>query len=137
MSNFTRTLDLLNRGMDVGVLRDTVYSDNLANAGVRNWKRSEVNFESQLKKAINSENYKPSFEMARTDPRHVSNWTRLDYHDVQPRRVLDYLSTYNNNGNNVDPEEEFNKILKNQMQYTLYAHAAAFEYGQVSLVLRA
>ncbi|MDR2313925.1 MAG: flagellar basal body rod protein FlgB [Spirochaetaceae bacterium] len=137
MSNFSRTLDLLNRGMDVGVLRHSVYADNLTNAGSPNWKRTEVNFESQLKKAVLSENYKPDFQMARTDSRHVSNWTRLDYQDVQPRRVLDYLSTYNNNGNNVDPEVEFNRILKNQMQYTLYAHAAAFEYGQVSLVLRA
>jgi flagellar basal-body rod protein FlgB len=137
MSNFTKTLDLLNRGMDVGVLRNSVYADNLANSGVPNWKRTEVNFESELKKAVHSENYRPSFQMARTDPRHVSNWVQLDHRNVEPRRVLDYLSSYNNNGNNVDPEKEFNLILKNQMQYTLYAHAAAFEYGQVSLVLRA
>jgi flagellar basal-body rod protein FlgB len=137
MSNFSRTLDLLNKAMDVGVLRDSVYADNLANKDVPNWKRTEVNFESELKKAIQSENYKPRFEMARSDPRHVSNWTRMDYRNVEPRRVLDYLSTYNNDGNNVDPEEEFNKILKNQLQYTIYAHAAAFEYGQVNLVLRA
>ncbi|MDR0599966.1 MAG: flagellar basal body rod protein FlgB [Treponema sp.] len=137
MSNFSRTLDLLNRAMDTGILRDAVYADNLANKDVPNWKRTEVNFESELKKAVLSENYKPSFEMARSDPRHISNWTQLDYRDARPRRVLDYLSSYNNNGNNVDPEEEFNKILKNQLQYTLYAHAAAFEYGQVSLVLRA
>jgi flagellar basal-body rod protein FlgB len=74
--------------------------------------------------------------MARTDPRHVSNWKQLDYRNVQPRRTLDFLTTYNNDGNNVDPEEEFNNLLKNQMRYTLYAHAAAFQYGQVSLVLR-
>jgi flagellar basal-body rod protein FlgB len=75
--------------------------------------------------------------MARAGSRHVSSWTQLDYRNVEPRRVLDYLSTYDNNGNNVDPEKEFNLILKNQLQYTLYAQAAAFEYGQVSLVLRA
>jgi flagellar basal-body rod protein FlgB len=74
--------------------------------------------------------------MARTDSRHVSNWNPADYRKVEPRRVLDYLTTYNNNGNNVDPEEEFNKILKNQLKYTLYAQAAAFEYGQINLVLR-
>ncbi|MDR2552459.1 MAG: flagellar basal body rod protein FlgB [Treponema sp.] len=136
MNNFSRTLDLLNRAMDAGMLRNSVYADNLANKDVPNWKRTEVNFESELKKAVLSENHKPSFEMTRTDPRHVSSWTRLDYRNVQPRRTLDYLSSYNNNGNNVDPEVEFNKILKNQLQYTLYAHAAAFEYGQVSLVLR-
>ena len=136
MSSFSRTVDLLHRAMNVGNLRASVYADNLANKDVPNFKRTEVNFESSLKTAILSERYKPEFIMARSDPRHVSNWTQLDYQNIQPRRVLDYTSTYNNNGNNVDPETEVNNILKNQMRYTLYAHAAAFEYGQVSLVLR-
>ncbi|GHV85698.1 flagellar basal body rod protein FlgB [Spirochaetia bacterium] len=137
MNTFSRTVDMLHRAMNVGNLRQSVYADNLANAGVPNWKRTEVNFEASLKKAILSENYKPAFEMARNNPRHLSNWKPVDYQSVEPRRVLDYDMTYNNNGNNVDPEKEFNNILKNQMRYTLFAHAAAFEFGQVSLVLRA
>jgi flagellar basal-body rod protein FlgB len=123
--------------MDVAMLRDAVYANNLSNADVPGFKRSEVNFEAELAKALNSSDYKPSFAMARNDARHIDSWKALDYREVQPRRVLDYLSTYNNSGSNVDPEVEFNKILKNQLQYTLYAQAAAFEYGQISLVLRA
>jgi len=137
MSSFTRTLDMLHRGMNVGNLRHAVYADNLANKDVPHFKRTEVNFEASLKKAVRSETHKPEFIMARSDSRHISNWNQLDYRDVRPRRVLDFVSTYNNDGNNVDPEVEVNNILKNQMRYTLYAHAAAFEYGQVSLVLRA
>ena len=136
MSNFARTLDLLNRAMDVSMLRDRVYADNLANKDVPGFKRSEVNFEAELEKALNSQNYKPSFEMAQTDSMHISNWNQLDYQKVEPRRVLDYLSSYNNDGNNVDPEHEFNLILKNQLRYTLYAQAMAFEYNQVNMVLR-
>ena len=136
MSNFSRTVDVLHRAMNVGNLRHSVYANNLANKDVPNFKRTEVNFESSLKKAILSESYKPEFIMARSNPRHISNWTPLDYRDVQPRRALDFTSTYDNNGNNVDPEKEVNNILENQMRYTLYAHAAAFEYGQVALVLR-
>ena len=136
MSGFSKTIDLLHRAMNVANLRGSVYADNLANKDVPNFKRTEVNFESTLKQAILSENYKPEFMMATTDPRHVSSWTQMDYQNVQPRRVLDYTSTYDNNGNNVDPEKEINNILKNQMRYTLYAHAASFEFGQVSLVLR-
>ena len=136
MSNFARTLDLLNRAMDVSMLRDRVYADNLANKDVPGFKRSEVNFEAELEKALNSQNYKPSFEMAQTDSMHISNWNQLDYQKVEPRRVLDYLSSYNNDGNNVDPEHEFNLILKNQLRYTLYAQAMAFEYNQVNIVLR-
>jgi flagellar basal-body rod protein FlgB len=137
MNSFSKTLDLLNRGMDTAMLRNSVYANNLANAGVPGFKRTEVNFEAELQKALNSQDYKPTFEMARTDSRHLSGWTVMPYQNVEPRRVLDYLSTYNNDGNNVDPEVEFNKVLTNQLRYTLYAQAAAFEYGQVSLVLRA
>ena len=136
MNSFSRTVDVLHRAMNVGNLRHSVYADNLANKDVPHFKRTEVNFESSLKKAIHSEQYRPEFMMTRNDPRHVSNWIQMDYQDVRPRRVLDFASTYNNNGNNVDPEKEVNNILKNQMRYTLYAHAAAFEYGQISLVLR-
>ena len=137
MNNFTRTVDMLHRAMNVGNLRHSVYADNLANKDVPNFKRTEVNFESSLKRAILSEKYKPEFVMARNDPRHISNWPQVDYQSVRPRRVLDFTSTYINNGNNVDPEQEFNKLLKNQMLYTLFANAATFEFGQVSLVLRA
>jgi flagellar basal-body rod protein FlgB len=136
VSSFARTLDLLNRAMDVGMLRNAVYADNLANQNVPNFKRTEVNFEAELEKALNSQNYKPGFEMTRNGPRHISSWTQIDYRTIEPRRVLDYLSTYNNNGNNVDPEVEANLILKNQLRYTLFAQAAAFEYSQVNMVLR-
>jgi len=137
MNSFARTLDMLHRGMNVGNLRHAVYADNLANKDVPNFKRTEVNFEASLRNAVRSETHKPEFIMARGDSRHVSNWNPMDFRDVRPRRVLDFATTYDNAGNNVDPEVEVNNILKNQMRYTLYAHAAAFEYGQVSLVLRA
>lgn len=136
MNSFTRNLDLLHRAMNVENLRTTVYADNLSNKDVRNFKRTEVNFESSLKKAVLSQTHRPEFIMNRSNLRHISNWTQLDYRDVQPRRVLDFLSTYNNDGNNVDPEKEFNNVLKSQMRYMMYTHSAKFSFDQVSLVLR-
>ena len=137
MNSFSRTIDLVHRGMNVSNLRHSVYANNLSNQGVPNFKRTEVNFEASLKKALLSERYRPEFVMAQSDPRHISNWNPVDYRNVEPRRVLDFTTTYNNNGNNVDPESEMNKLLENQMRYTLYAKAAAFQYSQVALVLRA
>jgi flagellar basal-body rod protein FlgB len=75
-------------------------------------------------------------ELALTDPRHIPGWKPRDYRDVEVRRVLDYTSTYNNNGNNVDPEQELMLALENEMSYTLLSQAAAFEFGQISRVLR-
>ena len=52
MNSFTRSIDLLQREMDVTSLRYQVTANNLANAEVPNFKRSTVNFESELKRAF-------------------------------------------------------------------------------------
>ncbi|WP_461255691.1 flagellar basal body rod protein FlgB [Treponema sp. R80B11-R83G3] len=136
MNTFAKTIDLLHRGMDASVVRRQVIANNLANANVPNFKRTNVNFESELKRALDSERKRPALEMTVTDPRHFPNYKEKDYRDVQIRRVLDYTSTYNNNGNNVDPEREFMLATNNQMTYTLFAQSAAFEFSQINKVLR-
>jgi len=136
MNTFARTIDLLHRAMDTETVRRQVLANNLANADVPNFKRSNVNFESELKRALESEKQRPALELTLTHDKHIPNFKERDYRDVQIRRVLDYVSTYNNNGNNVDPEQEIMLSLQNQMRYTLFAQAAAFEFSQVNQVLR-
>jgi flagellar basal-body rod protein FlgB len=133
---FGKTVDLLQRSMDVALLRRDVIADNMANSEVPNFKRSDVNFEAALKRALDSETVKPVLDLAVTDDRHMPLWRPQDYRSVGPRRVLDYLSTSKNNGNNVDPEQELMASLQNQLMYTLMAQAANFEFQQVNLVLK-
>lgn len=135
-TTFGKTIDILHRAMDVSLLRRDVIADNMANSEVPNFKRSTVNFEASLKKALESENERPALEMSVTDPKHIPSWRPVDYRSVEPRRVLDYLSTAKNNGNNVDPEEELMSSLENQLTYSLLTQAANFEFSQVNLVLR-
>jgi flagellar basal-body rod protein FlgB len=136
MNTFARTVDLLHRAMDASVVRRQVIANNLANADVPNFKRTTVNFESELKRALDSEKRRPALELNLTHEKHIPNFKERDYRDVQIRRVLDYTSMYNNNGNNVDPEQEFMLATQNQMAYTLYAQAAAFEFSQINQILR-
>ena len=90
MNSFTRSVDLLQREMDVTSLRYQVSANNLANSEVPNFKRSTVNFESELKKAFESEEIaKNSFHLTTTDSRHMQINTPIDYHTIVPRRVLD------------------------------------------------
>ncbi len=135
-SAFGKTLDILHKGMDVAVLRRQVISDNIANADVPNFKRSTINFEASLKKALESEKLEPVLPMETTDPRHIASYAPADYRTIEPRRVLDYLTTSKNNGNNVDAEQEMMDSLTNQLSYTLQAQAVNFEFNQVNLVLR-
>jgi flagellar basal-body rod protein FlgB len=122
--------------MDASLIRRDVIANNLANAGVPNFKRSQVNFESELKRALETEKQRPALELKLTDPRHIPNWRERDYREVQVRRVLDYATTAKNNGNNVDSEQELTLAMENQLMYTLLAQAETFEFSQINLVLR-
>jgi len=136
MNTFAKTVDMLHRALSANTVRRSVIANNIANSGVPNFKRSVVNFESELKRALDTEKQKPALELRQTNPRHFSNYKAKDYRDVQIRRVLDYTTTYNNNGNNVDPEQEFMASVENQMTYGLLASSIAFEMDQVNSVLR-
>lgn len=137
MNTFTRSVDLLQRAMDATSLRYQVSANNLANSEVPNFKRSTVNFESELKRAFESEEKaRNGFQLARTDERHISLNEPYDYRDVEPRRVLDYTTTAKANGNNVDAETEANNILQIQMHYRLLTQLAGFEFSQLNTVMK-
>jgi len=135
-SNFGKTVAILQRGLDVASLRREVIANNVANADTPNFKRSTVNFEAQLKRALDSERTKPALEAAVTDPRHISFDTKMDWQNVKPVRQLDYLTQTKSNGNNVDLQEELMSAEQNQMMYNLMAQAAANEFNQLNIVLR-
>ncbi len=137
MNSFSRSVDLLHRAMDASTLRYQVSANNLANSEVPNFKRSSVNFESELKRALDSEKAaKDTFQMTTTDERHISSTGVRDYRDVEPRRVTDYLTTSKANGNNVDAEQEAMEILKTQMNYQLLTQMQAFEFSQIKIAMQ-
>jgi flagellar basal-body rod protein FlgB len=136
-STFGRTVDVLQRSMDVSLLRQDVIANNIANSDTPNFKRSEVNFESALRDALESEQrVARSCPAALTDERHIPFDRAVDYRTVQPRRRLDYLTTAKNNGNNVDIEQESMNLLNNQLLYTLMSDAVRAKFSQLNLVLR-
>ena len=132
---FSRNLDIMKREMDVSVLRQNVISNNIANSDTPNFKRSVVNFESQLKRALDSEKVVP-FPQSITDEKHIAFDKPMDWREVSPRRVLDYLTEAKNNGNNVDIEEEGMNALTNQLLYTTLAQVVSSEIQRVNIVLR-
>ena len=137
MNSFLKTTDLLHRAMDVSALRYEVTANNLANSEVPNFKRSEVNFESELKKALESEEAaKTAFQMTTTSEKHIPSNRYIDYRTIEPRRVLDYTTTSKANGNNVDPEQEAMNLLKIQLNYSLLTQLQSFEFSQVKSVLK-
>ncbi|WP_407427510.1 flagellar basal body rod protein FlgB [Treponema sp.] len=137
MNTFTRSVDLLSRAMDVNSLRYQVSANNIANAEVPNYKRQEVNFESELKRAFESEkDTEHRFQLTRTNEKHIQLDEPYDWRTVEPRRVTDWTTTANANGNNVDPETEAMNIMKIQLNYRLLAQLENFECSQVKTAMK-
>ena len=137
MNTFTQSVELLHRAMDVNQLRMQVASNNIANSEVPNYKRQEVNFESELKRAFESqEDAGRQLQLTATGSRHFSLEIPYDWRNVEPRRVTDWTTQANANGNNVDPEFEATNILEIQMKYRLLAQLTNFEFSQVKLAMR-
>ena len=134
-NSFGKTLDILHRTMDASMLRHQVSANNIANADTPNFKRTTVNFESELKRALDSEHVdKPKAYL--THPKHIPFDKAQNYREVKPRRVLDYLSQTDNNGNNVNLEEESMLLLQNQLRYNMLTRSVSEQFKRVNLVLR-
>ncbi len=138
MNSFTRSVDLLQRALDVNTLRYQVSANNIALADVPNYKRTAVNFESELKKAFESEEKaKNAFELNTYSPLHFKINNVIDYRTVEPQRTVDYLSTEKANGNNVNVETEAMNIVKVEMQYKMLALLQNYEFSQVKTAMSA
>jgi flagellar basal-body rod protein FlgB len=129
-------MEILTREMEVATVRRNIIANNIANANTPNFKRSELNFESSLKRALDSETARQPFPQYLTDPKHIAFNKPVDWRQVRPRQVLDYLTESKNNGNNVDIEQEGMDSLNNQLMYTTLAQVISSEFQRVNIVLR-
>jgi flagellar basal-body rod protein FlgB len=134
-NSFGKTLDITHRALDVAQLRNSVIANNIANSDTPNFKRTTVSFESQLKRALASEQ-RDSIPAALTNERHIPFHRPMEYRQVYPIRNLDYLTTSKNNGNNVDIEEESVALIQNQLRYNLMVQSLQNQFSRVGLVLR-
>ena len=134
-TTFGKTMNILERNMDVSLLRRDVIANNIANAETPNFKRSDVNFEAELGRALASEkNYTIPNKMSHD--RHIPFSRPIDYRSVKPRIELDYLTQAKNNGNNVDIEQEVMNSTENQMMYEFMTYALNHQFRQINTVLK-
>ena len=128
---------LLEKGLDVESLRRKVISNNISNVDVPHFKRSEVNFESELKRAImdrqEADNRLPGIV---TSDRHIPFYVPRNVRGVEPRINMDYNSTSRNDGNNVDIEKEMVDAAKNLMRYNAFVTSLNHNFRMLKLVTR-
>jgi flagellar basal-body rod protein FlgB len=136
-SNLMTTNYLLEKSLDVESSRRKVISNNIANVDVPHFKRSEVNFESELKRAVRQrEDASNKLPAIMTNEKHIPFFVERDLKSVQPRINLDYTTIYRNDGNNVDIEKEMVDASKNMMRYNAFVTSLNHNYKMIKLVMR-
>jgi len=136
-SSMMKTNFLLERAMDVAVIRHQVIADNIANADTPGFKRSRVTFESQLKRALESEEEMKKCPRAYlTNKKHIQFCKPLDYRKVQPKIDVDFDTNYRNDKNNVDIEKEISDAVINTLRYRALARRLNQNFKMLEMVMQ-
>jgi flagellar basal-body rod protein FlgB len=98
--------------LDASAMRLKAISNNIANVNTPGYKRIEVDFESELRKALNPQ----VLQGARTDNGHM-NIGRPDLGTIQPQAYRPNDPTLPGQVNNVDIDMEMAKLAENQILF--------------------
>jgi flagellar basal-body rod protein FlgB len=137
-SKMMQTNYLLEKSIGVESLRRKVIANNISNVDVPHFKRSEVNFESELKRTIYQNKYKRenAYPGIMTHEKHIPFNIYRDLKSVSPRINYDYNTTYRNDGNNVDIEKEMVDAAKNMMRYNALVSNLSHNFKVLKSVMR-
>lgn len=103
MTLFDKTIDTLSKSLDLHLLRQSVISDNIANAETPGFKARKVEFEAELQRAVESN------ETGAMGP---------DITSVEANIVQDPNSEMGQDLNTVDMDREMAAMTKNDVQYS-------------------
>lgn len=132
---YDQKMKMMEMSLDATSVRREVIADNIANADTPFFKRSEVSFESQLQRAVESES-EPEFPAIMTDPKHIAFDEKIDYRKVQPKISVEYDTNFRNDKNNVDIDKEMSEATKNAMQYNALLESYSRNLKVLDMVMR-
>lgn len=135
-SSMMKTNYLLEKSMDASMMRHQVIADNIANADTPGFKRSSITFESQLKRALDSEITAQKVPHAyMTNKKHISFNKPLDFRKVKSKVRVDFDTNYRNDKNNVDIEKEVSDAVVNTLRYRALVERIKGNYKMLNHVL--
>ena len=126
-SNAFDYINVLDKAADASWLRNEAISNNLANATTPNYKRQDVAFEAELKKALGNDRYETM----------DSRVAGLRTSRLNPQIYTDYANySYRLDGNNVDPENENVMLAENQIKYQGLISSIEQEFSNLQSVMK-
>jgi len=108
------SLQVTLKSLDAAMLRSRVIANNIANITTPGFKRVEVSFEDELRKALDKSKLKGS----RTDFKHIE-LGRSDISNVIAKACKPADPALPSGVNNVDIDMEMSKLAENQLMYTM------------------
>lgn len=126
-SNAFDYINVLEKASDASWLRNEAISNNIANQDTPGYKREDITFEKELKRALKYSDYE-------TMDAKVSH---IKTSQLTPRTYNDYDGySYRLDGNNVDPDTEQAMLAKNQIMYEGLLNSISSEFSNLKTVLK-
>ena len=120
-------INVLDKAADASWLRNELISNNIANKDTPGYKRTDVDFESQLTQALKNQKYTSiDAKVKNVDLKKLNGKIYTDYGDF----------SYRMDENNVDPEQEQVKLAANQLKYQGLIQAMTKEFSNIKSVLK-
>lgn len=126
-SNAFDYINVLDKAADASWLRNECIANNIANVSTPGYKREDITFQSELKRAMTYNDYE-------TMDAKVSH---LRAEDLQARTYKDYSGfSYRLDGNNVDIDTENAILAKNQLMYEGLLNGISQEFENLKSVMK-
>ncbi len=126
-SNVFDYVSVLDKALDASWMRNIALSNNVSNATTPGYKRQDVAFESELRKALGSCKHESM----------DAKVSRIRGRAIKPVAYTDYSHlSYRLDGNNVDPDTEPVMVAENQLKYQGLLAAVNNEFQNLQAVLK-
>lgn len=120
-------INVLDKAADASWLRNEAIANNIANATTPGYKRQDVAFESELRKALGNNRYESM----------DSKVDKIKTSRLEPRPYTDSEGfSYRLDGNNVDIENENVMLAENQLKYQGLLTSINQEFSNLQSVMK-
>ena len=125
---FNSVFYIVQTAMDITMLRQKLIAHNIANAETPGYKRLDLVFEEELRKALESKDLR----LKLTDERHIPNLPVV----INPRIVRQSNTSLTNDKNNVDIDYEMSLLAQNTLRYQVLSRLMSLNIERYNIVLR-
>lgn len=126
-TNIFDYVNVLDKAADASWLRNQAISNNIANADTPNYKRQDVSFENELRRALGDFRYESMDEKVYS----------LNTNELRPTTYTDSANfSYRIDGNNVDVDTENVYLAENQIKYNALMDSMKKEFANLTSVMK-